>query len=127
MDKPYHMMTADERLKARIAANRKIDQKIIEKNPDLSLDGIVAALKGRRQGATYGAVAGLLGLLPIGLMNGRPRTHENSWVVAADGPTKGRPSGYEESEIDPDCLRQIRAGQQNIIGTADFLKKWLRQ
>lgn len=127
MDKPYHLMTAAERLAARMAANRKIEQKMVQKSPDLSFDGIVGALKGRRQRASSFAVASLLQVPEASLMVGRPKTPANSWVVAAEGPQKGRPVGYEDSEIDPDCLRQIRSGTGNFIGSGDFLRKWLRQ
>jgi hypothetical protein len=48
--------------------------------------------------ATYGAVAGVLGIIPqaVGQRLG-PKTRRNSWVVNSG---TGRPSGYEEHEID---------------------------
>jgi hypothetical protein len=88
----------------------------------MGLDEIVAQLGKRKQRATYGAVAGLVGGAPIGVMNGRARCPQYSWVVAK---RTGSPTGYAERQIDPDCLSQIREGSPKVIDNADELKRWL--
>src|SRR5271157_5680873 len=56
-----------------------------------TLDDIVASLNEHRQRASYGAVADVLGVAAIGLMKDRPKSHEDSWVVAAtNDKEKGR-------------------------------------
>lgn len=77
----------------------------------LSLEEIVSALNERKQRATYGAVAGVLGVTPHTVMGSRPRGPKYSWVVAVSG----APTGYAESQIDPDCLRQVQSGNDNVI------------
>ena len=115
---PYHEMTDAERLVDRIAKNRRSDQAAASGNKSVTLDGIVAQLNGRKQRATYGAVAGLVGVLPQGLMSGRRKCHADSWIVAAttaDGAKRGGPTGYTKSQIHPECYRQICASTPNII------------
>ena len=63
-----------------------------------TLDMILEMLEENTQRATYGAVAGVVGGHPIGVMNLRPRTPRNSWVVAK---ANGRPSGYHPHEMHP--------------------------
>jgi hypothetical protein len=87
------------------------------------LDDIVDQLNERKQRATYGAVATFVGGAPIGLMRGRERCHKYSWVVAKK---TGRPTGYAESQIDPDCRGQIGQRPGDIIEDGDSLKKWLQ-
>jgi predicted RNase H-like nuclease len=87
-----------------------------------TLPKIAALLDRQRQRATYGAVAGILGVLPRGLMNGRSKSPEYSWIVAASGTDRGRPTGYNDHEVHPECLRQIRAG---VITRSEELLNWL--
>ena len=69
-----------------------------------NLDDIVSKLDERKQRATYGAVAGILGVIPRWLMAGRQRNPKYSWVVVATGPQRGWPTGYRNDQIHPDCL-----------------------
>lgn len=119
-------MTAAERIAARIAKNREIEKNLQQTPSVLSLGWIVARLHARKQRATYGAVADLLGVLPRSLMTGLAKCYEYSWVVAATGPGRGWPTGYKESQIEPECLRQIRSGESNVIGDAESLRAWLQ-
>lgn len=48
----------------------------------MDLEDVVAQLNERKQRVTYGAVAGVLGVLPRGVMAGRQRNHKNSWLPA---------------------------------------------
>ncbi|HKE21045.1 MAG TPA: DUF429 domain-containing protein [Bryobacteraceae bacterium] len=89
-----------------------------------SLTSISECLNRRKQRATYGAVAGLLGLVPRSLMVGQSRSWVFSWIVAANG---GRPTGYSLSQIHPDCLRQIESRQQRIISSPHELRAWLQR
>jgi hypothetical protein len=126
--KPYHEMTAAERLAARIAKNRDLEQRTKRQPPERrSLDEIVAQLNSRHRRASYGAVAGIVGGVARGLMNGRTKCHEYSWVVASSGPGRGWPTDYRENEVHPDCLRQIRSAPDNIIEDAESLRIWLQQ
>ena len=128
MAKSYSEMTPAERIRDRIAKNRRMEESVFSGNAGLSLDGIVHQLAARKQRATYGAVAELVGVLPRGLMSGRAKTPEYSWVVAATSSTlsrRGFPTGYSVNQIDPDCYRQICRGDDNIIDLADVLRVWL--
>ena len=130
MAKSYSDMTPAERILDRIAKNRRIEESAFSGKAGLSLDGIVHQLDAQKQRATYGAVAGLVGVLPRGLMGGRPKTPTYSWVVAAtDGAEsrRGFPTGYSLNQIHPDCYRQICEGDDNIIDSADVLREWLRR
>jgi hypothetical protein len=129
MAKSYSEMTPAERIRDRIARNRRIEESVSSGNAGLSLDGIVAQLDAHKQRATYKAVADLVGVLARGLMSGRPKSPRFSWVVAATtglDSRRGFPTGYSVSQIDPDCYRQIREGNDNIIDSADVLRDWLR-
>jgi hypothetical protein len=88
----------------------------------MNIEEIVTKLNDRKQRATYGAVAGILNVPPRSLMDGRPRNPVYSWVVAAEN---GRPTGYEENQIHPDCLRQIREGHKDVIKQPEALREWL--
>jgi len=92
----------------------------------MNLEDIVTKLNERKKRATYGAVGGILGVIPIAVMSGRPRNYENSWVVAATGPQRGRPTKYADIQIHPDCLLQIRTDRDNIIKDSETLKRWLK-
>ena len=92
----------------------------------MSLNSIIAELNERKQRATYGAVAGIVGGLPRGLMAGRERNHMNSWVVgAATGPRRVCPTGCTNIQIHPDCLQQIRECSDSIIEDTATLRRWL--
>src|SRR5579872_4259175 len=121
-------MTAAERLAARIAKNREIEQRVNRQPPERqSLYEIVARLNSRHRRASYGAVAGIVGGLARGLMTGRTKCHEYSWVVASSGRGRGWPTDYREDQIHPECLRQIRSAADNIIEDAESLRTWLQQ
>lgn len=122
--KPYHEMTAGERTADRIRKNREIE---CASGADRSwtLNEIVAILDSRKQRAIYGAVAAIVGRLARGLMSGRSRCPMDSWVVAASGVERGWTSGYSERQIHPDCLRQIRLSEGNIIEDPERLALWL--
>src|SRR6516164_7190510 len=103
-------MTPSERIRDRIAKNHRIEQSVFSGNAGLSLDGIVAQLDAHKQRATYKAVAELVGVLPRGLMSGRPKSFPNSWIVAGSSGSdskRGSPTGYTTNQIHPDCHRQI--------------------
>jgi uncharacterized protein YgfB (UPF0149 family) len=123
-------MTPAERIRDRIAKNRRIEESVFSGKAGLSLDGIVHQLNAHKQRATYGAVAELVGVLPGGLMGGRPKTPTYSWVVAATGGTgspRGLPTGYSVNQVHPECYRQFCEGEDNIIDSADVLREWLRR
>jgi hypothetical protein len=129
VSKLYSEMTPLERIQDRIARNKRIDQAFAGK-AGLNLRGVVARLDAQKQRATYGAVAGLVGVLPRGLMGRRPKGIEYSWVVAgttAKGLRRGRPTGYTIDQIHPDCYRQIRAGDDNIIDSPEALREWFNR
>jgi len=128
MAKSYSDMTPAERIRDRIAKNRRIEESVFSGSAGPSLDGIVQQLDAHRQRATYGAVAELVGVLPRGLMSGRPKTPRYSWVVAATSGAESRrgfPTGYSVNQIHPDCYRQICEGDDNVIDSADVLREWL--
>lgn len=128
MAKSYSDMTPAERIRDRIEKNRRIEQAVFSGNAGLSLDGIVHQLDAHNQRATYKAVAELVGVLPRGLMSGRPKSPLYSWVVAATNGShsrRGFPTGYSVNQIHPQCYRQIRGGNDNIIDSAEVLREWL--
>jgi hypothetical protein len=94
-----------------------------------TLDDIINLLSSHHQRATYGAVAGVLDMAANGLVNGRPRSHKDSWIVAKtdnkSGSREGWPTGYTDDEIAPACLKQIRGDLKGFIGNADELREWL--
>ena len=83
---------------------------MIEPDP---LTDILVALDAAKTRATYGAVAGQLGVPAMFLMNGRPRDPLHSWVVSKK---TGLPTGYPETLWHTDLLRHDR-----ILVTADDL------
>ena len=85
---------------------------------DHDIGRIVEVLERHRQRATYGAVAGLLGLSPRSLMHGQDKKPRNSWVVSSA--TK-RPSGYTEEQVHP----QLQA-HPNVLSTSAALAAWLK-
>jgi|SRR5579883_2949822 len=130
MAKSYSEMTPAERIRDRIAKNRRIDESVFSGNAGMTLDGIIHRLEAHQQRATYKAVAELVGVLPRGLMSGRPKTPKDSWVVAGTSGSdsrRGFPTGYSVNQIHPACYRQITEGYDNIIDSADVLREWLIQ
>jgi len=96
----------------------------------VDLDDVVAQLNQHQKRASYGAVAGVLGVAPRGLMARRPKNHRNSWLVAATtnqrtGSRRGWPTGYTDDQIDPDCLRQIDRHPDDFIKDKEVLRQWL--
>jgi hypothetical protein len=85
------------------------------------LDQIIERLDRHRQPATYGAVAGVVGRHPRTLMQGRPRSPQDSWIVR-DG--EFYPTGYDESELHPDLRASIEA--KGVIATSEELDDWLQ-
>ncbi len=83
---------------------------MIEPDP---LTDILVALDAAKTRATYGAVAGRLGVPAMFLMNGRPRDPLHSWVVSKQ---TGLPTGYPETLWHADLLRHDR-----VLVTADDL------
>lgn len=71
---------------------------------DATLDEVLTFLNDEEIRATYGAVAGVLGVAPVGIgqLLGTRRP-EASWIVGAD---TSLPAGYEQSEWHPSLLRR---------------------
>lgn len=82
---------------------------------DVTLDEVLAFLNAEEVRATYGAVAGVLGVAPVGMgaVLGARRP-EASWVVGAD---TSLPAGYEQSDWHPALLRRA-----DVIRTANELR-----
>ena len=83
--------------------------------PDL--DDILARLELHRQRATFGAVAGLLGREPLGLLEGYTRTQRTSWLV---NKTTGKPTGQDNATIHPGLFKN-----PHVIKGSVELKAWL--
>jgi hypothetical protein len=64
VNKNYHQMTAAERRLPWIAQSQEIAQRLTHEPTNLTLGWIVDRLGARKQRASYGAVAELLGVLP---------------------------------------------------------------
>ncbi len=90
---------------------------------DPDIGRITRSLQGRRQRATYDAVAQLLGCETRGFMEGEERNYQNSWVVAVKN---GLPNKYQQHEIDPALLVAREAGEDVIDNSRD-LQAWLDQ
>ena len=82
-----------------------------------TLDEILKVLEQNTQRATYGAVAGVVGGIALGVMRGRPKTPRNSWVVAKGN---GLPTGYYEDEAHP-----LLFSKAYVIADGDELWAWL--
>jgi hypothetical protein len=82
-----------------------------------ALTHVLLALDAARTRATYGAVAGHLGVPAMFLMNGRPRDPLHSWVVSKKD---GRPTGYPEELWHADLLQNDRV-IDSTAGLAAFL------
>jgi hypothetical protein len=90
--------------------------------PRFNLDEIVALLSNNHRRATYGSVAAYLGVNHREVMSKRPRDFDYSWVVLENS---GRPSEYQDTEIDPVCLSQSQFGLGNRLSTRLQLSRWL--
>ena len=87
----------------------------------MNLNAIVGILHREARAATYGAVAGLVvGKDAFTVMQGRPRNHMNSWVVAKDDK---KPSKYDDDKIDPRLLGSIQ--EDGVLETTLELLDWL--
>ena len=89
-------------------------------DPSIAIYQILDALNRHRIRATYGAVAELIGGLPLGVSQrlGERRRYA-SWVVAK---RTGKPSGYRLDQIHPDIEATRR-----IITTGDELRRLVQQ
>lgn len=83
----------------------------------MTLDNILDALDRHHQRATYGAVAGLLGVPARSVMSGRARDWRHSWVVKAE---TGWPSGYSAHEVHPE-LEERGA----VLAGVKELQEWM--
>ena len=92
-----------------------------------TLPKIADLLDHHRQRATYGAVAGILRVLPLGVMSGRTKSPGYSWIVAASGPDRGKPTGYSDHQVHPECLRQIHEGRGRVITRSEELRDRLHR
>ena len=81
------------------------------------LDDIIARLHRHRQRATYGAIAQLVRRPSYFLMQGRSRSHVNSWVVSK---ATGRPTRYLPIDEHPELLTR-----DVVLTTAESLAAWL--
>lgn len=81
------------------------------------LDQILDALNARRQRATYGAVAAVIGAAPRTLMSGRDRDQRHSWVVSRK---TGQPTGYEPEQVHAE-LETV----PHVIDSRDELEQFL--
>jgi hypothetical protein len=86
--------------------------------PSYDLDDVIARLHRHRQRATYGAIGLLLRRPPYFLMQGRSRSHINSWVVSK---ATGRPTRYEPLDEHPELLTH-----DAVLDTPEALAAWLR-
>ena len=86
---------------------------------DLDLDRVLEVLDKHSQRATYGAVAEVVGRLPINVMRGRDRTPRHSWVVSKK---TGKPSNYQSAELHPQLTTN-----EHVIHDADELRAWLAE
>lgn len=82
------------------------------------LSAVLFALDAAKQRATYGAVAGHLGVPAMFLMKDCPRDPLHSWVV--NGQTE-LPSGYPDDAVHLDLLRHAR-----VLRTAEEIAALLR-
>ena len=109
-------------MNSRTGAERgRQDERIQQK-----LTQILKALNGRKQRATYGAVAGVLGVANQDLGNHLgPRRPWASWVVRAEGGKGGKPgqpTGYEDWQKHPALTRHAK-----VLCRADELRAFLRE
>jgi hypothetical protein len=99
-----------------------------------TLDEVIDMLDKYQQRASYGAVAKNVdrGGGANGLMQGRPPSRHDSWVVAKNtnskrGARRGWPTGYADSDIHPACFKEVRSSPNIFIDDPDDLRLWLDQ
>ncbi len=68
----------------------------------MNLELILDLLQREKIRATYGAVAGVLGGIALGMMAGRENSHRNSWIVSE---ATGHPTGYRPDQMHPDLMQ----------------------
>ena len=95
-----------------------------------TVEKVIARLRHLKRRATYGAVAKFLGVPVRRLMAGQTDSFQCSWVVAKTsqrqtGSRRGRPSGFKDADIDPDCLSQIREHPGDFISDPEELRRVL--
>ena len=83
-----------------------------------SVEAIAETLEKHRQRATYGAVAGLLGVPTRSLMSDYSKNARFSWIVSKES---GLPTNYRESQMHP----ELRA-REKILSSEKELAEWLR-
>ena len=83
----------------------------------MHLDNILDALHKHGQRATYAAVGGLVGAIPLSVMRGREKNNRNSWVVTKE---KRMPTGNSSAETDSRL-----AGSAKPIESSEALLQWL--
>jgi hypothetical protein len=83
-----------------------------------SVEAIAEVLEKYRQRATYGAVAGLLGVPTRSLMRDYAKSPRYSWIV---NQKTGLPTDYGASQIHPEL-----ASRDEILCTEAELVAWLR-
>lgn len=77
---------------------------------------LVEALERHSQRATYGAVAGVVGLVARSVMQGQVKGPRNSWVVSSE---THLPTGYTKEQRHP--LLEAKAG---VICSNEELAAW---
>ncbi len=82
-----------------------------------TMDQILDELDTARQRATYGAVAGTVGVSPRALMSGRERNQRHSWIVNLK---TGLPTDYTNELMHPELISKTA-----IIKTKEDLATWL--
>ena len=83
-----------------------------------SIETVADLLHEHKQRATYGAVAGLLGVPSRSLMQNYTKGRRFSWIV---NQKTGLPTDYAPSQIDPDLKLRPK-----ILATEAELVQWLR-
>ena len=104
------------------AASHGFSFRLLKETRMFELDYVVQLLDSKKQRASYAAVAGCTGKSAQGVMKDRQREYLNSWVVAKKN---GCPTGYQHTEIHPDCQAQIRRNWRDFISEPEVLRAWL--
>ena len=94
----------------------------LDRGDSMTIDTIIDILHREDRAATYGAVAGLMGIFPRNVMEGRPRDAMNSWVV--NGMTL-LPTHYEIHEVDERLMDSVET--HGVFRDADTLSEWLNE
>jgi hypothetical protein len=81
------------------------------------LDAILDLLNRHHQRATYGAVAGMLGVMPRSVMQGREKNKRHSWIVNQD---TGLPTDYHDFLMHPALLEG-----DEVLRTVEELVEWV--